>query len=153
VPAEDRSCGTSPLAALRSGELLDLSLHPIALAVRLNRLDRVVVGRLRSEALHAHAECRLRMILVQREVASTRRPPAFTILRPSAGSSDARFPERRRPVDAPGRRVVGARSQIPALCGLSPGGRCARRDTDAGMKDFSELSEQELLALAISLEE
>src|SRR2546425_12968727 len=46
------------LCALRCGELAYLALHPIALAITLRRRDRVVVGRLRLEALHAHAECR-----------------------------------------------------------------------------------------------
>src|SRR5882724_4750019 len=53
------------LCALRCGELAYLALHPIALAITLHRRDRVVVGRPRLEAPHVHAECRLRMALVQ----------------------------------------------------------------------------------------
>src|SRR5207253_3605321 len=53
------------LSALRRGELAYLALHPIALAVTLHRRDRVVVRLPRLETPHLHAECRLRMALVQ----------------------------------------------------------------------------------------
>src|SRR5438128_824651 len=53
------------VSALRRGELVYGTLHLIALAITLHRRDRVVVRRPRLEAPHLHAECRLRMALVQ----------------------------------------------------------------------------------------
>src|SRR5207245_11321461 len=53
--------------ALRRSELAYLALQPVALAITLHRRDRVVVCRPRLEAPHLHAECRLRMALVQRD--------------------------------------------------------------------------------------
>src|SRR3989442_15488269 len=55
------------VSALRRGELVYVTLHLIALAITLHRRDRVVVRRPRLEAPHLHAECRLRMALVQRD--------------------------------------------------------------------------------------
>src|ERR1700687_74011 len=49
----------------RCCELFDGALHPIGLAIALLRANPVVVGRLRLEPLHAHAEHRVWMALVQ----------------------------------------------------------------------------------------
>src|SRR6266550_8462223 len=46
-------------------ELADGALHPIGLAIALLRGDPIVVGRLRLQALHAHAERRVWVTLVQ----------------------------------------------------------------------------------------
>src|SRR6266404_972011 len=44
------------LWVLRGGETLDSALYPIALAIRLHRVHRVVVGCARLEAVHPNAE-------------------------------------------------------------------------------------------------
>src|SRR5206468_10914358 len=49
------------LAGAGCGELVDTALHPIALASDLRRGHLVVIGRLRLQTGHAHAENRLGM--------------------------------------------------------------------------------------------
>src|SRR5258707_1116299 len=53
------------LAGAWCGELLDRALHPVGLAIALLRGNPVVVGRPWLEALHAHAEHRVWLALVQ----------------------------------------------------------------------------------------
>src|SRR5262245_26035196 len=52
------------LSGARCGEFADGALHPIALTIALHRSHLVVIGRLRLQSAHAHAENRLRMATV-----------------------------------------------------------------------------------------
>jgi hypothetical protein len=52
------------LAGAGCGELVDTALHPIALTVALRRGHLLVIGRLRLQTGHAHAENRLGMAAV-----------------------------------------------------------------------------------------
>src|SRR5271167_1089870 len=45
-------------------EPIDAALYPVASAIGSYRIDRIVVSRLRTEALHAHTENRIRMVPV-----------------------------------------------------------------------------------------
>ena len=49
----------------RRSELPDRALDPVAPAIRLRRVNRIVVSGLRLEAVHTHAENCFRMVLVK----------------------------------------------------------------------------------------
>lgn len=53
------------IAQLRTGEVVDTALYPIASATTLHRIDRVVIGCLWPEAVDTHPENRIGMVLVQ----------------------------------------------------------------------------------------
>jgi len=51
--------------SFRCGEMPNGALHAVAVAIRFDRINRVVVCRPRLEAVHAHAENRIRMARIQ----------------------------------------------------------------------------------------
>jgi hypothetical protein len=50
---------------LRIGEVVDAALHPIARAITLRRIDRVVIGCMWLKVVDTHPENRIGMVLVQ----------------------------------------------------------------------------------------
>jgi hypothetical protein len=48
--------------------MLDRAVYPVAPAVAVHRIDRIVVRRPRTEALDAHAKNRIGMGLIQADV-------------------------------------------------------------------------------------
>ena len=66
VPVADYfRVASSTFASLRCGEMLDTALRPVAFAIGFHRVNRVVIRCPRLEAVHAHAENRVRMARIQ----------------------------------------------------------------------------------------
>jgi hypothetical protein len=64
---------------LACGEIVYWADDSVARAVRVNRVHRVIVGCVRLEIKHAHAEDRMRMLLFQSDVRFRRLAQIFGI--------------------------------------------------------------------------